>query len=262
MTTDWEVYKRLLNNGKKWVCDKQQCGKYKKQLQDLHNYVYVVDSTPNPCDNTYQPMFINCIIHKSMWTLSIRKQLEAEKWNLHVFDYKEKNHSYFGLMDTPKRRLLFEMLNMWWFYRDAFMPVCARRDAIEFRECFFKGEFAYLPEKFRQLVEETNDFNKAMGRLSGKEHEYLDRLVRPHKTHWLCFPLIKNNYHHLKFLKRLEEPRWIGMPSFDIQDQDVLHELEEGQFYFMKVYNYYDCLDRNLYERLYEILANNIIIKK
>lgn len=251
-------YKKLLQIGKKSICSTQECGlKFKKQLQNLHEFIYVIDSTPHPYEPTYFPMFVNCIIHKDLWISKVRKQLRAANYSYEVINYHSNQFFFFHLPDTPKRKLLFEMVGQWWFFNNTFSPTTDHTDVIKFRNKFFKQQYAYLPEKFRNLTE-TMDFNTAMSSLTKEEHQFLDNLLEEMNQPSVCcgcIPLRKNT-----FSKRFQEPVWKDLPLLNLNDQhfemEIREELLSGELLFLSIHNYYDCLDRQLYKQLYNIFSS------
>lgn len=263
-----EDYKKLLNIGKKNVCQEQECGrKYKRQLQNLHEFVYVVDSTPHPYEPTYFPMFINCIIHKDLWTSKIRKKLRSANFSFDIINYHLNQCCSYHLPDTSKRKLLFEMVSQWWFFQNTFAPVAVNTEVIQFHKQFFKQRYAYLPEKFRNLTSKM-DFNTAMNSLTKEEHEFLDdflseMVINEPTVFCGCIPIKRS-----RFSKRFQEPTWYEFPKLSLGDcileTDIREELLSGELLFLTIHNYYDCLDRNLYKKFYEILDSetNLEIKK
>jgi hypothetical protein len=252
---DMDDYQKLLAIGKKNICHDQQCGlTFKRQLKDLHEFVYVVDSTPHPYERTYFPMFVNCIIHKDLWVSKIRKQLRAHDYSYDVINYQVNQCFFYHIPDTPKRRLLFEMVSQWWFFPNTLSPTYVRTEVVEFRNNFFKQKYAYLPEKFRTLTE-TMDFNTAMNSLTKEEHEFLDDFLEQldlPSTICGCIPVHKSS-----FSKRFQEPIWYDLPKLKLNNRlletDIREELLSGELLFLSIHNYHDGLDRNLYKKLYEI---------
>lgn len=250
------MYQQLLSLGKKTVCAKQQCGDFKPQLQALHDFVYVVESTPHPEDPTYSSMFLDCIIHKSFWTPQLQHDLKQHNFSFSVLDYSNDSHCFFHPKDTMKRRLLYEMVGKWWFFHDTMAPALALSEAIHFRDWFFDQPFAYLPETFRRWVE-TGGFQFAYDRLNTNEHLFLDKILSGMMTQQsvCCFPSKRT-----VFSQRFIEPRWHELPELEIYEIDgvdvegVHDAVLSGEFLYMMVTNYHDGLDRNLYLQLYDIL--------
>jgi len=250
------LYQELLTIGRANICANQKCGEYKHQLKALHDFVYVVESTPRPEDPFYSPMFIDCIIEKSMWNRELEKLLEDEKLSYDLLDYSKLTNLSRHLQDTHKRRLLFEMLDKWWFFRDTMAPEMALSDALQFRKKFFKTEFAYLPNKFRELVDK-NDFNTAINQLSENEHLFLDRFLEEMNEPAVscgCIPSKKS-----AFLHRFQDPSWYDLPELEIYETDgvdimaVKNAVLNGDLLYLVINNHYDCMDRNLYTKLYNL---------
>lgn len=250
-----ELYHKLLTVGKKHIDPLQE----PHELQNLCDFVYIVESTPQPHEPTYSPMFLYCIIHRSLWK-KISKKIEAHHLSYHVMDYnriiKYSNH----LPDTQKRRLLFEMLDRWWFFEEAIPHSLPLRQAFQFREYFFRQEFAYLPQKFRGMVERM-DFNTAVNSLTREEDQFLDDIIRRTSQSYYCcgcIPIKKNDY----FSQRFHEPAWYDLPSLGIRNTDNINvadvekAIHSGEFLYMMVFNYHDCLDRGLYKTLHTILQS------
>lgn len=249
-----ELYRHLLERGRKTICKDQDCGdEFRKQLQDLHDFVYVVESTPHPEDPTYSFMFLDCLVHKSYLKTCLQHDLVEKKLSYDILDYERCSRQHHHLLDTPKRKLLFEMVGKWWFFRDTMPPPFALTEAAEFQRQFFRQKYAYLPEKFRKLTE-TMDFNEAIQSLTEKEHEYLDFLVyQVQKPLFLCgcLPIRKNS-----FSRRLDDDQWVGfeLPILThIELDEIKDALFQGEFVYMLISNHYNCLDRNLYKTLYDI---------
>lgn len=256
MTNHSELYNQLLSAGRNNICVRENCGKYEKQLQDLHDFVYVVESTPNPCDPEYSPMFLDCIIHKSLWTSELQDRFKEENLSFNVLDYFSDTCVHYHLPDTEKRRLLFEMVGKWWFFDNSPSPFLALSEAIEFRKQFFRQPFGYLPKKFRQLVAKRG-FCQALNELTEEEHEFLDDFLQKMKEPSLfcgCIPLKKTAFSH-----RLATPVWYEVPELELYEKDGvdIHQVEgaisSGDFLYMVIYNYYDGLDRTLYTKLYDL---------
>lgn len=256
MSDHLELYNQLLSAGRTTICSKQKCGGYKKQLQDLHDFVYVVESTPNPCEAEYSPMFLDCIIHKSLWTSELKEQLKKHNFSFNIVDYDLDTCTYYHLPDTEKRRLLFEMMGKWWFFEKSTSPALALSEAIEFRNTFFRQKFAYLPKKFRQLVAQ-NGFCQAIEKLTEEEHSFLDEFVLQIKQPPVCcgcVPVKKT-----AFSSRLETPIWYEVPELNIYEKDTVNvrDVEEavlsGDFLYLVVYNFHNGLDRTLYTTLYSL---------
>lgn len=253
-----ELYEKILKIGKEGMIDNLECGrKYKKQLQDLYDFIYVVESTPHPYEPTYSPMFIDCIIHKDLWTSALRKKLRSANFSYDVINYHTRQYISSHLPDTQKRKLLFEMVSQWWFFNNTMSPTYVLPEAIQFRQRFFKGEFSYLPERFRCLVK-TMGFPTAVNSLSKEEHEFLDVFIENYNKPSFfcgCFPKLKS-----AFSRRLEEKIIHEFPILELHDttieNDVQEELLAGDYFYVNIQNYYDCLDRKLYKNLYEILRS------
>ena len=261
MSGHFELYNQLLCAGRNNVCKKQKCGKYETQLRDLHDFVYVVESTPNPCEPEYSPMFLDCIIHKSLWSPILMDRLKEENLSFNVLDYFLDSCTHYHLGDTEKRRLLFEMVGKWWFFDNSPSPSLALSEAIEFRKQFFRQPFGYLPKKFRQLVAHKG-FCQAMKELTSEEHDFLDDLLLKMKepsVYCGCFPLKRT-----AFSSRLDTPVWYDVPELQLYEKNSVsvREIEEailsGDFLYMMVYNYHDGLDRNLYTKLYQLFQEQI----
>jgi len=256
MSEHLELYNQLLLVGRNNVCAKQKCGKYEQQLQDLHDFVYVVESTPNPCDCEYSPMFLDCIVHKSLWTPALKDRFKEENLSFQVLDYSLDSCVYYHLADTEKRRLLFEMVGKWWFFDNSPSPSLALSEAIEFRKNFFRQRFGYLPKKFRQLVR-NKGFCQAVKELTEEEHTFLDDFLFKMKEPSLfcgCIPLKRT-----AFSSRLDTPVWCEVPELELYEKDGVNirQVEEavssGDFLYMMVYNDHDGLDRTLYTKLYQL---------
>lgn len=251
-----QLYNHLLSVGKSTVCSKQRCGKYEKQLQDLHDFVYVVESTPNPCESDYSPMFLDCIIHKSLWTSQLIARLKECHFSFNVINYNLDTCVYYHLPDTEKRRLLFEMVGKWWFFDNSPSPALALSEAVEFRKTFFRQKFRYLPKKFRKLVAQKG-FCHAMEELTEDEHQFLDDFLFQMKQPSFCCGCIpvKNT----AFTRRFEIPVWYDVPELEIYEKDNVNvkEIEEailsGDLLYMVIYNHHDGLDRSLYTKLYNL---------
>lgn len=252
-----EVYHKLLAVGKKHVNPLQE----PPELQNLCDFVYIVESTPQFNESTYSPMFLYCIIHKSLWE-KIYKKLEAHNLSYHVMDYKRHVKYSHCLPDTQKRRLLFEMLDRWWFFEEAIPHSLPLQQAFQFRRFFFRQKFAYLPQKFRGMVERM-DFNTAVNSLTREEDQFLDDIIlQTNKSFYYfcgCIPVKKND----SFSQRFREPKWYDLPSLGIRNIDninvgkVKKAIHNGEFLYMMVSNYHDCMDRNLYKKLYTIFCEN-----
>lgn len=260
MSEHLELYNQLLSAGRYTICSKQKCGEYKKQLQDLHDFVYVVESTPNPCEPEYSPMFLDCIVHKSLWTPELKTQLKEHYLSFNIVNYYLDTCVYYHISDTEKRRLLFEMMGKWWFFEKSPSPALALSEAIEFRNTFFRQEFAYLPNKFRRLVAQKG-FCQAIEELTEKEHSFLNEFVLQMKQPSVCcgcVPIKKT-----AFSSRLDTPVWYEVPELDIYEKDNVNvkEVEEavlsGDFLYLVVYNFHDGLDRSLYTTLYSLFSKN-----
>lgn len=253
MSTD--LYQELLSAGKVSICHYQECGQYKKQLQDLYDFVYVVECTPCPEEPTYSPMFLDCIIHRTLWE-KIQKRLEKENLSYDVLDYCEMKNVSHHIPNTPKRKLMFEMLGRWWFFQDTLPPTIALKEAVEFRKKFFKQEFAYLPETFRERVK-TIDFPTAIQSLTEEEHQFLDRLIAQYNDPIVSCGCIPNK--KSAFSQRLQNPDWYELPELSIYEmdgidiRDVGKAVDKGDFLYMVVSNFHDCMDRSLYQKLYNI---------
>ena len=259
MTDHLNLYNQLLTMGAENVCEKQTCGEYKEQLQKLHDFVYVVESTPNPSDPTYSPMFIDCIIHKSLYTPELTEQLKKHNFCFNVLDYNKDSCTYYNLRDTKKRRLLFEMNGKWWFFNESPSPSLALSEAIQFRKNFFRQHFAYLPQKFRDLVDKKG-FVQAVNDLTEDEHLFLDEFIQEmEEPSFLCGCVPKKKS---GFLKRIDVPIWHEPPELEIYEQDgvdvyaINEAVLSGEFLYMVVNNYYDGVDRKLYTTLYDILQS------
>ena len=262
MTEHLQLYNQLLLVGRKNVCTKQKCGKYEKQLQDLHDFVYVVESTPNPCDAEYSPMFLDCIVHKSLWTPSFKDRLIEENLSFNVLDYFLNSCTHYHVPDTEKRRLLFEMVGKWWFFDNSQSPSLALSEAIQFRKNFFRQPFGYLPKKFRQLVAKKG-FCQAMNELTKEEHTFLEEFLVKMKEPSLfcgCIPLKRT-----AFSSRLDTLVWYDVPELELYEKDGINiqQVEEavssGDFLYMVVYNVHDGLDRTLYTKLYRLFQEQSI---
>lgn len=248
------LYNKLLAIGKDKVDVEQQGDDdYNKQLLKLCGLVYIIESTPHPDDPTYSPMFVDFIIHKSLWR-DARKKIEQTTLSYDVFDYNNMTRCYHHLPDTDKRRLLFEMVGKWWFFDGTFPPSLPLLEAFEFRCYFFRQKFAYLPEKFRGMVGQM-DFNTAYHRLTKEEHMFLDNLIKKiNRSIFLCgcLPVKKKD----AFSQRFQDPGWQELPVLDLDEGDackVQEAILRGEFLYMTVYNHYDGLDRDLYNKLYDI---------
>lgn len=250
------LYNQLLSVGKKNVCAKQKCGEYEKQLRDLHDFVYVVESTPNPCDCDYSPMFLDMIVHKSLWTPTLKDRLIEHNFSFKVLDYFLDTCTDHHLPDTEKRRLLFEMVGKWWFFDNSPSPSLALSEAIEFRKNFFRQRFGYLPKKFRRLVGKKG-FCQAVKELTEEEHAFLDDFLLRMKEPTIfcgCIPLKRT-----VFSSRLDTPVWCEVPELELYEKDGMdiRQVEEavlsGDFLYMMVCNHYDGLDRTLYTKLYQL---------
>lgn len=258
MSEHLELYNQLLLAGKSNICSRQKCGKFERELQDLHDFVYIVESTPNPCEPEYSPMFLDCILHKSLWTPKLKEQLKEHHFSFNVVDYDLDTCTYYHLPDTEKRRLLFEMVGKWWFFEKSTSPALALSEAIEFRKIFFRQEFAYLPNKFRQLVAQKG-FCQAINALTDEEHSFLDDFIfQMKKPSFFCGCVSMKK---TAFSSRLDTPIWYEVPELDIYEKDGINvkEVEEavlsGNFLYLVVYNFYDGLDRSLYTTLYRLLS-------
>lgn len=250
------LYQQLLSAGRSAICSTQKCGEYKKQLQDLHEFVYVVESTPNPCEPEYSPMFLDFIIHKSMCTPQWKDSLTAHHLSFNIMDYDRNVCTHYHIPDTEKRRLLFEMMGKWWFYEKSPAPALALSEAIDFRNWFFRQKFAYFPKKFRHLVAQKG-FCGAMEELTEEEHRFLDDMLLRMKqpSFWCgCIPIKKT-----AFSTRLNPLVWYELPPLEIGEKDgiELKDVEEavraGDFLYMVVENDHNGLDRTLYTTLLRI---------
>lgn len=250
------LYRELLEIGRTNICTKQKCGEYKQQLKALHDFVYVVESTPRPEDPFYSPMFLDCIIEKSMWTPELEKTLEDEKLSYDLLNYDKLTNKSRHLTDMHKRRLLFEMTGKWWFFKETMAPEMALTDALQFRKDFFKTDFAYLPQKFRRLVDKS-DFNTAISQLTDEEHLFLEDFLKK-----INEPLVSCGCITLKksaFMQRFQDPSWYDLPELEIYETDgldvqaVKDAVLKGELLYLIINNHYDCMDRKLYTKLYNI---------
>lgn len=250
------LYQELLSIGRKNICANQKCGEYKHQLKALHDFIYIVESTPRPEDPFYSPMFIDCIIEKSMWNPELEKFLEDEKLSYDLLNYNKLTNLSRHLLDTHKRRLLHEMLDKWWFFQETMAPEMALSDALQFRKNFFMTEFAYLPKKFRELVEKS-DFNTAINQLTEEEHLFLEKFIEEMNEPVIscgCIPFKKS-----AFMQRFTDPSWHDLPELEIYETDgvdvraVKDAVLDGNLLYLIIHNHYDCMDRNLYIKLYNI---------
>lgn len=247
-----ELYDNLLTFGRREVSFRQECGNpFKRQLQDLHDYVYVVESTPEPEDPTHSPMFLCCVVHRSLWVPEVRQRLEDEHISYNVVDYGKMTRRVLRLADTKKRRLLFEMLGKWWFFENTLAPNVALTEAVQFRNDFFsRKELAPLPGRFRQLTEEMA-FHEAVNALTPEEHALLDgMLLEMEMPVPQCCGLLKQRRKGA-FYRRLDEPHW--EPT--VGEENVDEAIWGGTFLWATFYNYYDCTDRNLYTKIYDIFS-------
>ena len=255
-------YQQLLSLGKKTICLTQPCGDFKQQLQNLHDFVFVVEATPHPEDSTYSEMFLDCIIHSSLWTPELQQQLKRHNFSFSVFDYCHDSHCFFQPKDTMKHRLLYEMVGKWWFFRDTMAPAMALSEAIHFRDWFFDQPFADLPEKFRKWVKQGG-IQYAMDQLSPKEHLFLDKIIsdmtKTQTSVCGCFPVKRTS-----FSQRLVEPTWHELPELEIYEIDgidvnVIHDaVVGGELLYMMISNYHDGVDRNLYQDLYTLFKTSV----
>lgn len=242
-----ELYHQLLSVGKSNVCSLQTCGEYRQQLQDLHEFVYVVESTPNPCEPEYSPMFLDCILHKSLNTPKLKERLMQHHLSFNILDYDRNVNTHYHIPNTEKRKLLFEMVGKWWFFEKSQSPALALSEAIRFRNWFFKQPFAYLPKKFRHLVAQKG-FCQAVEELTADEHRFLDDLILRMKqplTMCGCIPQKRT-----AFCSRLDPPLWYDIPDLENVGNEVGDALSSGDFLYMVVYNDHDGLDRTLYTTL------------
>jgi hypothetical protein len=184
-------------------------------------------------------------------------KLVEHNFSFRVLDYNKDKCDFHVLPDTERRRLLFEMLGKWWFFNNTPSPTYALSEAIKLRNHFFKQEFAYLPEKFRKLVEEKG-FCGAIDALSDKENIFLDRFIdEMNEPSFLCFGCIPAK--KSAFLQRFKRQDHNEVPELEIYESDGLDVKEtekavlSGDLIYMVVDNYYDCTDRNLYTKLYNI---------
>lgn len=57
---------------------------------------------------------------------------------------------------------------------------------------------------------------------------------------------------------RLEEPEWDHIPDLELEDADkkeTYNKFCQGEFLYLVITNYYDCIDRGLYKKLLEIFT-------
>lgn len=247
-----DLFQKLLEVGRS--NPQHDSGLYCQQLLDLHQFIYITESTPHVYEPTYFPMFVDCVIQAPLW-FKIKPHLEENYISYQVLNFKTGCKTVHSLLDTHKRKLLFEMLGKWWFFQDAPIPSFALPEAVAFRNQFFRQKFSYLPEKFRKLTNEM-DFNTAIHMLTEEEHFFLDDMIERLKTpHALCgcIQLKKSS-----FCMRLEEPEWDHIPDLELEDADkkeTYNKFCQGEFLYLVITNYYDCIDRGLYKKLLEIFT-------
>lgn len=247
-----ELFDKLLKIGQS--NPQHESGLYCQQLLDLHQYIYITESTPHPYEPTYFPMFVDCVILAPLWK-KIKPYLEENHFSYQVLNFQTGHKTTYSLIDIHKRKLLFEMLGKWWFFHDTPIPSFATPEAVAFRNQFFRQKYAYLPEKFRKLANEM-DFNMAISKLTEEEHAFLDDMIMRMKApHVLCGCInLKKSAFHL----RLEEPEWNYVPDLGLEGMDkdeVYRHFCEGKFLYLSIINYYDCMDRGLYKKLNEIFT-------
>lgn len=243
-----ELYHQLLSATKS--CSLQKCREYRQQLQDLHEFVYIVESTPNPCEPEYSPMFLDCILHQSMCTPELIERLIQHHFSFNILDYKRRVCSHYHIPDMEKRRLLFEMMGKWWFFEKSQSPALVLTEAIEFRNWFFRQPFAYLPKKFRRLVAQKG-FCKAVEGLTEEENQLIDGLIMRWKKPLFycgCIPRKRT-----AFSSRLDSPPWYDIPEPNMCGNEIGDAIYNGDFLYMVIYNDYDGLDRTLYTTLLHI---------
>lgn len=257
-----DLYQQLIGVGKNNITSINKCGncgnEFIKQLQKLHDFVYIVEHTPRPEDPFYSPMFIELIVHKNICSGAFKEVLKKHNLSYEIYNYDDITKETYYIPNTHKRRLLFEMLGKWWFFHNTMAPSMALSEAIHLRDTFFKCEYAYLPDKFRYLVEKQG-FPQAVNSLREDEHEFLhnflDEMNHP-KVSCGCIPMKRSS-----FSRRFEFPVWDDEPpDLEIYETDgvdvksIRDAVLSGDLYYLTIYNHYDCTDRSLYTTLYNIL--------
>jgi hypothetical protein len=219
---------------------------YLSQIIELNKYMNTTASTVYP-DQLCQQMYVHGWIHRSYVTQKFLQKMNELNYDYTItkVDNCCKSQKSVVLYENhfnkaTEHLILMNMLCKWWFNKSEECIQFAIKELVEFRNNYNND----LPEYFRDLY---------------KSHNFLDCLQFLDDTHWMELENIKNTFPDQRYKLNnyhVGDALSYANTGACVYCCDVKDLIENGEILWIKIANYYDPTNRNLYADLLDMFKH------